>query len=604
MKSPIELLNAHFDGRVLTAEEARVLSQWAATDPANARTVVELGIIHSQVDYRLSVARFIDEIGDSEDPAIQRSIESAMESIEIGSYRDKSLPLATVVSKPKRQSERLRGWVTAAVAASLLFAFVSVLRSSTTDQDASPEVAAATPEGQSSPQEAPLAAVVATVTEAIGVESTGVAPFRRGKYVRGGEALELKEGVLALTTADGSEVVVEGPASLVFEDGQRIALKAGRLSARVDEEATGLVVTTPTATVVDLGTEFGVGIGPHLETSVAVYDGVVELYGASSDGLANSPSKRITAGRAGQVNADGTLNWAVQTLPNDREFIRPDEIASLRKARAGSAEARQQTSFYALQRTRGLVAFQSFDLPSDGSAYSVSFRGSPPRTTASPTLVDDLQAKHLYSSGALRVGEAENAFLDIDNSSDAPFARAKLLTDRGLVGRSGAELWLAWKTRVIDPERIGDHAGLSLMFGDQSRTQEPLFIGYSGGRGLLGIVSNVGSRAVELELDANPETFAVDPVGLDDRTHQWVLQLIFGERGDKIAVWCDVPLDAIRETRPQAETVNANVMFDRLRMGVSAGASDWVFDDFVMATSIDAISDVDRLQSDDAAGAR
>jgi hypothetical protein len=135
------------------------------------------------------------------------------------------------------------------------------------------------------------------------------------------------------------------------------------------------------------------------------------------------------------------------------------------------------------------------------------------------------------------------------------------------------------------------------MFGDQRLIQEPLFIGYSGGKGLLSMVSNVGSRSVKLDLDADPETFAVEPVTIDDQTHQWVMQLIFGERGDKVAVWCDVPLDSIRKVRPQAETVNANMIFDRLRLGVSENASEWLFDDVVLATSIDAIVEVQQLQA-------
>jgi hypothetical protein len=597
VRTPIELLNAHFDGKVLSEDEARSLSSWVGEDPDNARTVVELGIIHSQADYWLSVPRFLDELGDSEDPAIKKSIDAALETIEIDSYRKR------VGVEPRTRAGRKPswGWVAAAVAASLLIAVVSFPRGVNSDNANALLVVAPVEQAAPKPIIVEPAPVVATITETINLESRSGSRLRRGKYILRGESLIIDAGVLALTTADGCDVVVEGPAKLVFEDSQQIAMTKGRLSARIDEGATGMVVKTPTARVVDLGTEFGVGIGPDLATDVAVYDGVVELYSARSDKDSSSPSKRITAGRAGHVDAKGSLNFAVQTLPNDREFIRPDEIASLRKARSGSAEASQQTCFYALQRTRGLMAFQSFDIPSEGSAYSVAFRETPPRSATSPTITHDLQSRRLYSSGALLVGEGEHAFLDIDTSSDSPLARAKLLTDRGQIGRSGAELWIAWKTRMTDANRTGDHAGMSMMFGDQRLMQEPLFVGYSGGKQTLAVASNVGSRTVELELDADPDTFAVDPIPLDTETHQWVMQIIFGERGDKVAVWCDVPPSEIRTARPHAETVNANLIFDRLRLGVSRDASAWLFDDIVMATSIDAIAEVQELQAANAA---
>lgn len=601
MRTPIELLNAHFDGKILSEDEARTLSSWVGEDPDNARTVVELGIIHSQADYWLSVPRFLDELGDSEDPAIKKSIDAALEAIEIDSYRKR------VGVEPRTRAGRKPswGWVAAAVAASLLIAVVSFPRGVNPDNANALLVVAPVEQAAPKPIPSPIiiepAPVVATITETINLKSRSGSRLRRGKYVLRGESLIIDAGVLALTTADGCDVVVEGPAKLVFEDSQQIAMTQGRLSARIDEGATGMVVKTPTARVVDLGTEFGVGIGPDLATDVAVYDGVVELYSANSDKDSSSPSKRITAGRAGHVDAKGSLNFAVQTLPNDREFIRPDEIASLRKARSGSAEASQQTCFYALQRTRGLMAFQSFDIPSEGSAYSVAFRETPPRSATSPTITHDLLSRRLYSSGALLVGEGEHAFLDIDTSSDSPLARANLLTDRGQIGRSGAELWIAWKTRMTDANRTGDHAGMSLMFGDQRLMQEPLFVGYSGGKRTLAVASNIGSRTVELELDADPDTFAVDPITLDAETHQWVMQIIFGERGDKVAVWCDVPPSEIRTARPHAETVNANLIFDRLRLGVSRDASAWLFDDIVMATSIDAIAEVQELQAANAA---
>lgn len=603
MRSPVELLNAHFDSQVLSEEEAKSLSDWVNSDPANARAVVELGVIHSQADYLLSVSRFIDELEDSTDPAVRQSLSSAIETIELESYRGQNEQRLTQPAADTAASHR--GWYAmAAVAAAALLAVTTLLvgRSSTGLKVV--QVAQA-------PLNQPLVAppvvpvqVLATVTDALEAVSITGERFRRGRQVLPKEVIELEKGVLALTTAVGSEVVLEAPATLVFEDAQHLVLRSGRLAARIDEEATGLVVTTPTGRVVDLGTEFGVGVGPTLETEVAVYDGVVELYGVANGMGETDPPKRITAGRSGRVDEEGKIVWAVQTLENDRGFIRPDEIASLRKAIAGSAEARQQVGFYSLQRVAGLVGFQSFDIPSAGAGYAVSFNGLMPRSVTDLRFIEDLSKEHLYTSGALEVAAGEAVFLDLDTSSDSPLARAGLLTDQGHVGRSGAELWISWKSQAVAPERTGDSAGLSLMFGDHRHFQEPIFIGQSTGKQSLTLLSKEGSRAVELELDSDDTTFHVEAAPLGGQVHQWVAQLIFGQRSDKIAVWCDVPFEAIRETRPQVETVNANIMFDRLRLGVSPDGDAWRFDDIVMATTVYGLAEAAEAQAASATGPR
>lgn len=579
MRKPIELLNAHFDGEELTEQEAHELRRWIVADSSAAQTVVELGVIHSQTDYWLSVPRFLDELGDTDDLSVKQSIESAIETIQIESHRSQRKP------REARPAARWVGTV-AMIAASLLVAVTWWNRGE--DEAAETMVAVVEPTLPATPPPAP---VLATVSESFGARLADGSWLRRGQQFRAGDRLDLTQGILALTTSVGNEVVVESPSTFVVRGPLDIELTSGRLAARVEREGRGLAIATPTARVVDLGTEFGVGVGPDLETEVAVYEGVVELYG-----LANSPdgsaarSKRITAGRSGYVDASGGLVWSVQTLATNRGFIRPDEIASLRNARDGSPEGWQQVSFYSLQRVPGLVAFQSFDAPSGGAGYSVSFDESSIRSEGGYQFAGDLSDRHLYTSGSLEVGPDQAVFLDLDTSSDSRLARAGLLTDRGQVGRSGSELWLSWKTRVVDPDIAGDHAGLSLMFGDQRLLQEPVFVGQANSHGDMKIRSNIGSRWMEIDLDSDPTSYTVETMSLGGETHQWYAQLIFSERGDKVAVWCDVPVEDLRDLRPQAEFVNANVMFDRIRLGVSRESSPWRFDDITLATSLTSLA--------------
>ena len=578
MSEPIELLNAYLDGKELDQHEARALSDWAAANPDNARAVVELAIIHSHIQYWMSVPGFLIEFDELMNPVLRT--------------RDSSGSDVTPAALPKAPSKLRRAVRYLALAGCVLFAAFGLREGFWLTQE--DERTAEAPAKPDPPAQASPAVVVATVTEALAVVSRD-GQIRCGTLLRLQQPLDIDSGVLALTSAEGCRLVVEGPATLHFETPKQIKLDSGRLTARVEGNATGLTVITPTAKVVDLGTEFGVAVNPVQETRVAVYEGAAELYGTAPHDGDTPPSRRIDAGRAGFVAQHGELLWAVQTLPSDREFIRPDEIESLRRAKLGSAEAAQQLSYYALQRTAGLLAFQSFDIPSRGEEYALSFKKKSPRSKTTLTLTEDLAENHLYASGALLVGEDQEVFLDLDTSNDSPLARARLLTERGHVGRSGTELWLSWKTKMLEPERVGNNAGLALMFGDQRMVQEPVFFGYSDNRHSLSAVVNLGSRPSHMELDSDPNSFKIDHLSLNDSVRPWVLQIIFGERSDKVAVWCDVPIDRIRETRPCVETLHSNVIFDRLQLRNSQGASPQVFDDVVMATNLEALSNVEAL---------
>lgn len=590
--NPIQLANAHFDGRPLTEEEAKFLSNWVKADPANARTIVELGLINTQVEYLLSIPVFLNELRDS----VQVTAAGKSGPPQRGTARndkEQSPAETTVVSTLRTRSSRW--W--SAIAAVLLVSAIGFSLSKFATDEASPHQTIAHGTTETAPSTA-LHPVLATITESLGVSWDREDEPRRGLHLRRQETIHLAEGVLLLTTASGSEVVVQAPAIFCFDEHDQIDLSSGKLTARVEGVPNGLTVNTPTAKVVDLGTEFGVGVGDEHDTLVAVCDGAVELSGRSDQPGGEMPVQLVTAGRSGYVGPDGTVRWIVETLRHDRDFIRPDEINSLRQARSGSQQAKQQLAYYSLQRTKGLVGFQCFDIPSSGAAFSQAFRNEPARTDRSLRFARDLVKGNLYSSGSLHVGADESVFLDLDTTTDSPLAHAGLLTERERVGRSGTQLWLAWNTQSMKPKEQGDFAGLSLMFGDTRIVQEPLFVGLVDGGPNLHLATNVGSQLQKVVLDADPTTFQFDPLPADGKVRQWIARIIFAERSDTVSVWCDVPVDQILESRPLAELTSANVTFDRIKLSVGRGGGAWRFDDFLLGVHLEAISNAFRLQGE------
>ena len=86
-----------------------------------------------------------------------------------------------------------------------------------------------------------------------------------GSHLPTGRKIELNHGFVGLTLDDGAHVVVEAPATFSIDSRKRMTLFGGKIGAVASGAAHGFEVVTPTAIVVDLGTEFGVNVTPGLD---------------------------------------------------------------------------------------------------------------------------------------------------------------------------------------------------------------------------------------------------------------------------------------------------------------------------------------------------
>lgn len=87
----------------------------------------------------------------------------------------------------------------------------------------------------------------------------------------------LKTGIAHFNLSSGVSVLVEGPAEVDFRGDDRLHLKRGKLTAEVPPFARGFTVSTPTAEIIDLGTEFGVSASDAGKTEVQVFKGRVSV---------------------------------------------------------------------------------------------------------------------------------------------------------------------------------------------------------------------------------------------------------------------------------------------------------------------------------------
>ena len=139
--------------------------------------------------------------------------------------------------------------------------------------------------------------------------------YRRGDLTAG-QKLSLAAGLVEITFADGAVVVLDGPATFVVDQAGSGTLGGGRLTAMVPPRATGFVIDTPTARVVDLGTEFGVEVDSLSAMELHMFTGRANIVSHNSE----IATRLVVAGEA--VRIDAELNAIAATEFREDAFRR------------------------------------------------------------------------------------------------------------------------------------------------------------------------------------------------------------------------------------------------------------------------------------------
>jgi len=181
---------------------------------------------------------------------------------------------------------------------------------------------------------------VASVTRTIEPNWADGRENLEGTQLRAGRKLDLRQGLAEIRFHSQARVILEGPATFVLDDPNGGFLHAGKLTAVVPHEAAGFTVRTPSATVVDWGTEFGVAVEPDGRTEVHVFAGTVGVRpkGSSPDRL---PWRPVHAAEA--VRTDVSPGSAVARIDpievDGSRFVRtlpvPGSVAGFRALVAG-----------------------------------------------------------------------------------------------------------------------------------------------------------------------------------------------------------------------------------------------------------------------------
>ena len=175
----------------------------------------------------------------------------------------------------------------------------------------------------------------------------------------------------------GAEIVVEAPARLRVELANGVSLLSGKLTAVVPPAGHGFAVKCPDATVVDLGTEFGVNVHSNGLTDVDVFKGRVLLTAVlSSPGEKSEtagPSATLYAGSASRISSGGGIS---PITSNADAYISPDAFDRLLAMPiAGSIERWKEYNDH-LRNDPDLVVCYTFDKHDANPQRLVNHAGS------------------------------------------------------------------------------------------------------------------------------------------------------------------------------------------------------------------------------------
>ena len=160
---------------------------------------------------------------------------------------------------------------------------------------------------------------VATLTDSINAKWGQM----NGKMEKGasfaidGEIVLLRDGYAELLFNNHARVTLEGPAEFQIITEDQIKLRHGRLYATVPQEAMGFTVTTLTAKVIDLGTEFGIEASPYGDTYLQVVKGKTTLIAGNKSSKSNI---EVTNGVAKKVS--GKTQAVSDAVYEDHFFVR------------------------------------------------------------------------------------------------------------------------------------------------------------------------------------------------------------------------------------------------------------------------------------------
>ena len=231
---------------------------------------------------------------------------------DIQEYPTLAIPQASKLSRT------FVGFVTGVTAAALLLAAFGMLRWPSADPMQVAEVPAANSIEQPVIE---VPSIAATLTGMVDCRwNSGFAVPTYGEQLVKDRMLSLKSGLAQLTFESGAKLILQGPAEFLVRSEMQGTLEVGKLSAVVPQQAHGFTVRTPSAEIVDLGTEFGVEVDEDSHTEVHVFEGEVMSWQVDSSGDTKGEVISLMKNDGASFSVGAETSQGIQADPS--KFVR------------------------------------------------------------------------------------------------------------------------------------------------------------------------------------------------------------------------------------------------------------------------------------------
>lgn len=144
-----------------------------------------------------------------------------------------------------------------------------------------------------------------------------------GDYVPLDRKYTLSSGLMEITYGTGAKVILQGPVTYEVKSKNGGFLSIGKLTGKVEvKTAKGFSIRTPTATVTDLGTEFGVEVDKRGVTTSHVFRGLVRIQRLADDGKPEGDGQLLRENESARVERSGQGRIVVVPTTQSAGFVR------------------------------------------------------------------------------------------------------------------------------------------------------------------------------------------------------------------------------------------------------------------------------------------
>ncbi len=532
----------------LKESEGRWLAQQLRESPAMRDLYVDYMSMHANISSE--VALLNPMLSEPETPDSSRS--------------DAGLATPHTARKRGLPSSRMRSWLFMAASLLLVFLLGGALSYSlfTADQ----------PLAQGSDANstlAPVARVTSTQNCRWGDSDTEIG---YGSELRAGQEINLREGLAELTFADGATMLLESPATLVFESADKIEIREGRLAARVPPESSRLSIHTKTLNLRNVDAEFGLLARETGASELHVFTGSLE---ANFLDAAGKRREQMEVRGSEAVRTSASTTTIYEFPANATHFVR--------------------TMTPTQGPHDGLLAYEGFIYPEGPlTAQNGGFGWAGPWSTiaadrdAGPDS-NSVSARSLSASGmvprgnhAAIVGHQNRIRRTLATSIGGVFDVAGLVENRDavrLIGRDGTTLYVSFLQRV---DNVDDgFYGVELHRGDGNHNRV-LCLGNGADETGYGVTS-----AVNVYGKANFPSLGRE----DTAENLFVLKFTFGsENRDTVEVFRNpASLRDEQKCIPSA-VLKGNFAFDRISLANFHGSKIHEVDELRIGTHFLAVT--------------